>query len=65
MDKLKQVSEMPTTGQFVAVWVYHGGACSHTLLWNDGELMVVGSGKAPWRTSSTYPGATFFVADSQ
>jgi hypothetical protein len=30
--------EMPTTGQFVAMWVYNGRIWSETCLWDNGVL---------------------------
>lgn len=32
--------EMPTTGQFVAVWESGGEIWADTLCWHDGELYV-------------------------
>ena len=40
---MKQVDEMPTSGQFVAVWELHGSKItSETLMWDDcGSLIVI------------------------
>lgn len=39
---IKQVSEMPTEGRFVAVWEYEGNPCSFKLKWNKyGELIYL------------------------
>ena len=35
---IKQVSQMPTEGQFVAVWIYDGAIWSDTLKYVDGVL---------------------------
>ena len=35
---MKQVDEMPTSGQFVAVWVFDGNPFADTLLWDEGDL---------------------------
>lgn len=35
---MKQVDEMPTSGQFVAVWEFNNLAYSSTLKWVDGVL---------------------------
>jgi len=36
---MKQVDEMPTSGQFVAVWIYQCEIFSVTLKWVDGLLI--------------------------
>ena len=37
---MKQVSEMPTSGQFVAVWVWNNQPWSSAYRWESGRLNV-------------------------
>ncbi len=37
---LTRVQQMPTTGQFVAVWVYEGRLWSDTFMYREGVLYV-------------------------
>ena len=37
---MKQVDEMPTSGQFVAVWENKNGVFSDTYLWFNDDLLV-------------------------
>ena len=37
---MKQVSEMPTSGQFVAVWEWNGAPWSAAYKWESGQLNV-------------------------
>ena len=37
---MKQISVMPTEGQFVAIWEYDGEIWSGTYKYNKGRLMV-------------------------
>ena len=36
---MKQVDEMPTSGQFVAVWQFDGRVLSDVMYWFCGSLM--------------------------
>lgn len=36
---MKEQTEMPTNGQFVAVWVYDGKTWSTTYKWENGDLL--------------------------
>ena len=37
---MKQVKEMPTSGQFVAVWENKNGVFSDTYLWFNDDLLI-------------------------
>jgi len=62
---MKQVSEMPTSGQFVAVWQYKDEVSSESLYWHDGFIYS----NEPWgenpESESFYKNknAIYFIAD--
>ena len=39
---MKQVSEMPTSGQFVAVWQFNGEILTDNFIYLNGELFASG-----------------------
>lgn len=44
------VKEMPTTGQFVAVWEYGGNIWSNTFCWDEWKLLCYVSDEWEWCT---------------
>jgi hypothetical protein len=60
---MKEVPEMPTSGQFVTVWIYNGKVWSGTYRWRgenlfqyeektDGFTYPIGMGGAAWDDES-------------
>ncbi len=37
---MREVSKMPTEGQFVIIWEYNGLPWSDTVKWEDGGLLI-------------------------
>ena len=37
---MKRADEMPTSGQFVAVWQYNKNPWANVFEWDDGELFI-------------------------
>ena len=65
---MKQVDEMPTSGQFVAVWeFYDGKIASETLMWDEtGSLLALrddGFHEDDDPNFYTDEGASFFIAE--
>ena len=69
---MKQVSEMPTSGQFIIVFYDEGKICADTMIYNNyGVLMSVSLGREIWKREieeSIKPrmaemNASYYVAD--
>lgn len=68
---MKQVSEMPTSGQFVAVWQLNGKILSDVLWYGvDGELNsiildneITKEGIDEFKAEEKITGAQYFIAD--
>lgn len=53
---MKQVNEMPTEGQFVAMWEYNNKIWSDTFRWVDGSLKISSKDGEDWYEHQLYPG---------
>jgi hypothetical protein len=64
---MKQVDEMPTSGQFVAVWVEDCGLCADTLVYVDGTLFSIVLSepvdKAGFKSGELDRQLKYFIAD--
>lgn len=63
---MKQISELPTTGQFVAVWENKHGTWGMTYKWFDGKLMEYNDMTEGFTFPGGFPGdktiVTYFIA---
>jgi len=64
---MKQVSEMPTSGQFIVIWTYNGNLFAETkLIKENGDILTLDHEIDDFRDigGSLYPDtAKFFIAD--
>ena len=67
---MKQVDEMPTEGQFVAIWKENGKLMSETRAWFRGTLLALSPIDDSWTNfyseeyTDEYPeGTKFFIED--
>lgn len=55
------VKEMPTEGQFVAVWLVGAALFSQTFMWEDDELMAYDFTKDDWLPPAEHGYTTDFL----
>ena len=69
---MKQVSEMPTSGQFVAVWEWNGAPWSAAYKWESGCLKIYSTFDDEWekvkhptslKNHLSINDASYYVAD--
>ena len=64
---MKQVDEMPTSGQFVAVWSYGEKIWSEVYMWKDGDIYAYGNNEGlcitTLKNSYKHFKAKYFIAD--